>query len=216
MDIMADISKQLKERVSQVFKYKKLNVNSASRILGIPQRTLNRQVNEEGKVGMELIYAIMNNFSDISSEWLISGEGEMLSSQKDALSLADASPYYEELPVSAGLRDSFDPSKEAASGYISMPRWRAQFYFPVIGTSMEPEIHAGDIIGVNRVESLRELDPDKIYMIVTNESRMIKRCYHDTENPELLWCVSPNYPSFAINKNDICALFHVVNRIERL
>ena len=124
MDIMADISKQLKERVSQVFKYKKLNVNSASRILGIPQRTLNRQVNEEGKVGMELIYAIMNNFSDISSEWLISGEGEMLSSQKDALSLADASPYYEELPVSAGLRDSFDPSKEAASGYISMPRWR--------------------------------------------------------------------------------------------
>ena len=213
---MADAGKQLKERVSQVLKYKKLNVNSASRILGIPQRTLNRQVNEDGKVGMELVYAIMNNFPEISSDWLISGEGEMLLSNRDAFSLSDASPYYEELPVSAGLRDAFDPAKEVASGYISMPRWRAQFYFPVIGTSMEPEIHAGDIIGVNRVESLRELDPDKIYMIVTNESRMIKRCYHDAENPELLWCVSPNYPSFAINKNDICALFHVVNRIERL
>lgn len=214
---MKDVEKFLKERVCQVLRYKGLNVNSASRILDIPQRTLNRQVNEEGKVGMELLYAIMNSFPEVSSSWLVTGEGEMLSANEDeGLSLADASPYYEELPVSAGLRDSFDPTKEVASGYISMPRWRAQFYFPVIGTSMEPEIHAGDIIGVNRVESLRELDPDKIYMIVTNESRMIKRCYHDAENPELLWCVSPNYPSFAINKNDICALFHVVNRIERL
>lgn len=214
---MKDAEKKLKERVGQVLKCKGLNVNSASRILDIPQRTLNRQVNEDGKVGMELLYAVMDTFHDISPVWLVTGEGDMLAAnESEAVSLADASPYYEELPVSAGLRSAFDPAKEIASGYISMPRWRAQFYFPVIGTSMEPEIHAGDIIGVNRVESLRELDPDKIYMIVTNESRMIKRCYHDAENPELLWCVSPNYPSFAINKNDICALFHVVNRIERL
>ena len=92
----------------------------------------------------------------------------------------------------------------------------AQFYFPVSGTSMEPEIHSGDIVGVNRVESLREVDPDKIYMIVTNESRMIKRCHSDENDDSIMWCVSPNYPAFKIKKNDICAMFHVVNRIERL
>lgn len=213
---MNGTEKQLKERVLQILKFKQLNVNTASRVLGIPQRTLNRQVNEDGKVGMELLYSILNNFLDISPMWLIMGEGEMCSDEKEQLLQVAASPYYDELPVSAGLRDSFDTAKEMASGYISMPQWSAQFYFPVIGTSMEPEIHAGDIIGVNRVESLRNVDPDKIYMIVTNESRMIKRCYHDKENPELLWCVSPNYPSFSIRKSDICALFHVVNRIERL
>jgi hypothetical protein len=213
---MKGVEKQLKERVLQVLKYKNMNVNSASKVLGIPQRTLNRQVNEDGKVGMELLYSIMDNFVDISPLWLVMGDGEMILADSEQFSVAGASPYYNDLPVSAGLRDSFDPSKEVASGYISMPQWKAQFYFPVIGTSMEPEIHAGDIVGVNKVESLREVDPDKIYMIVTNESRMIKRCYHDAENPELLWCVSPNYPSFAINKGDICALFHVVNRIERL
>lgn len=206
----------LKERILKVFEYKGLNANSASRILGIPQRTINRQVNEEGKVGLELVNSLLNNFTDISPAWLLLGEGSMLCCREFDTCSKDVSPFYSDLPVSAGNKSTFDPEKEEPSGYIVMPHWYAQFYFPVLGTSMEPEIHSGDIIGVNRVESLRELDSEKIYMIVTNESRMIKRCYPDKENPELLWCISPNYPAFTINKNDICAIFHVVNRIERL
>ncbi len=206
----------IKQRIIKVIEYKGLNANSASPILGIPQRTLNRQINEDAKVGMELVSAILNNFSDISPAWLMLGEGNMLLDDEQPVFSNDFSPFYNDLPVSAGLRDAFDPSVEKPSGYISVPHWSAQFYFPVSGTSMEPEIHPGDIIGVNRVESLRDIDPDKIYMIITNESRMIKRCYHDKENSELMWCVSPNYPSFAIKKSDICAVFHVVNRIERL
>lgn len=206
----------LKERVLMVFEYKKINANSASRILGIPQRTINRQVNENGKVGMELVSALLTNFPEISPSWLILGEGGMLYCKQLDLSSKDFAPYYNDLPVSAGLRDTFDVAMEVPTGYISMPHFYAQFYFPVSGTSMEPEIYSGDIIGVNRVESLREIDSEKIYMIVTNESRMIKRCYPDKDNPELMWCVSPNYPAFTINKSDICAIFHVVNRIERL
>lgn len=206
---------KLSYRVSQVLKYKNLNVNSASKVLGIPQRTLNRQVNENAKVSMDLFYSIIDNFPDISLRWLVLGEGEMLRSDSLFMPLG-GSPFYRDLPVSAGYRDAFDPARENPSGYVSIPQFNAQFYFPVSGTSMEPEIHSGDIVGVNRVESMRDLDPDKIYMIVTNESRMIKRCYHDKDNSELLWCVSPNYPSFTINKNDICAIFHVVNRIEQL
>ncbi len=206
----------LKDRVVRVLKFKKLNPSSAGRLLGIPQRTINRQVNENGKIGMELVYSILNIFSDISPRWLILGEGSMLSNKDMDFNMKGVSPFYSDLPVTAGLRDSFDPRIETPSGFISMPQWYAEFYFPVSGTSMEPDIHSGDIIGVNRVESLNEIDPEKIYMIVTNESRMIKRCYSDENNSELLWCVSTNYPSFTINKSDICAIFHVVNKIERL
>ena len=206
----------IKRRIIKVFESKGLNANSASSILGIPQRTLNRQVNEDAKVGMELVSALLNNFADISPAWLMLGEGDMYLDVAQPDLSKNCAPFYNDLPVSAGLRDAFDPTSEVPSGYISMPQWSTQFYFPVSGTSMEPEIHSGDIIGVNRVDSLRDIDPDKIYMIVTNESRMIKRCYHDKENSELMWCVSPNYPSFAIRKSDICAIFHVVNRIERL
>lgn len=206
----------MKERVLDVFRAKKINVNRASKLLGIPQRTLNRQVHENGKVGMELVYSLLNTFTDISPAWLVLGQGEMLQDADAMRVFNSAAPYYSNLPVTAGQKDVFDPSSERPTGYISMPDWAAQFYFPVSGTSMEPEIHSGDIVGVNRVESLREIDPDKIYMIVTNESRMIKRCHSDEHDESIMWCVSPNYPAFKINKRDICAMFHVVNRIERL
>ena len=152
----------LKDRILNVFKAKKINVNRASKMLNIPQRTLNRQVNESGKIGMELVYSLLNTFSDISPAWLLLGQGEMFVETDGFAAIKGAAPYYSNLPVMAGYKEAFDPSREKPTGYISMPGLSAQFYFPVSGTSMEPEIYSGDIIGVNRVDSLNEIDPAKI------------------------------------------------------
>lgn len=203
----------IKDRVIAVLKAKGLNVNRASKVFGIPQRTMNRQVNEDGKIAMDLMYAILDNFPEISPLWLVLGEGEMFR-ECDVTQECVSAPFFSDMPVSAGLRDSFDPSMEKANGYISLPSQKANFYFPVSGTSMEPEVFSGDIVGVVRVGQFDRISPEAIYMIVTNENRMIKHCYIDENNPELLWCVSPNYPSFPINRADICAMFRVVSRIQ--
>ncbi len=206
------MDRNIKKRVSAVLKYKQMNVNRASKFLDMPQRTLNRQVNEDGNISMELVYAILSNFPEISAAWLISGEGSMIADE--CVIPEGAVPYYNDLPVSAGLKDAFDPARENPTAYISLPTKIADFYFPVSGNSMEPEINDGDIVGVNKVSRNEGIVHGDVYMIVTNDARMIKRCYHDNNDPNLIWCVSPNYPSFPINKNDVCALFKVVNRIE--
>jgi hypothetical protein len=203
----------IKDRVIAVLKAKGLNVNRASKVFGIPQRTMNRQVNEDGKIAMDLMYAILDAFPEVSPLWLVLGEGEMFR-ECDVTQECVSAPFFSDMPVSAGLRDSFDPSMEKANGYISLPSQKANFYFPVSGTSMEPEVFSGDIVGVVRVGQFDRISPEAIYMIVTNENRMIKHCYIDENNPELLWCVSPNYPSFPINRADICAMFRVVSRIQ--
>ena len=202
----------IKDRVVAVLKHIGMNVNRASKMLGIPQRTLNRQVNEGGNISMDLVYAILNNVPEISPAWLIAGEGPMLVGE-EAPSI-DTVPFYEDLPLSAGNRDAFNPAQEKPSAFFSIPTCQADFYFPVSGSSMEPEFNDGDVVGVKRVDRSEGLVHGAVYMIVTNENRMIKRCYHDNNDPNLIWCVSPNYPSFPINKNDVCALFKVVNRIE--
>jgi hypothetical protein len=202
----------IKSRVVEVLKFKEINVNRASKKLCIPQRTLNRQVNEDGNISMDLLYALLDHFPEISPLWLLLGEGEMLldSARQKAASI----PFYNDLPLSAGYRDAFDPGRENPTSYISFPNSGADFFFPVSGTSMEPDINDGDIVGVKRVEREEGIVHGDVYMIVTNDARMIKRCYHDNNDPNLIWCVSPNYPSFPINKNDVCALFKVVNRIQ--
>ena len=202
----------IRDRVSEVLKYLGLNVNRARKYLGVPQRTLNRQVNEGGNISMEIVNAILNNVPEISPAWLIAGDGPMLLG--DIAPKAPGLPFYDDLPLSAGLRDSFDPANEKPSAYISIPTSPADFYFPVSGSSMEPEFNDGDIVGVKRVDCTEGIVHGAVYMVVTNENRMIKRCYHDNNDPNLIWCVSPNYPSFPINKNDVCALFKVVSRIE--
>ncbi len=202
----------IKERVVAVLKHIGMNVNRASKFLGVPQRTLNRQVNEGGNISMEIVYAILNNVPEISPAWLIAGEGAMLVGEEAPK--ACTIPFYDDLPLSAGHRDAFDPTREKPSAYISIPTSQADFYFPVSGNSMEPEFNDGDIVGVKRVDRSEGIVHGAVYMVVTNENRMIKRCYHDNNDPNLIWCVSPNYPSFPINKNDVCALFKVVNRIE--
>ena len=202
----------IKSRVVEVLRFKQINVNRASKKLCIPQRTLNRQVNEDGNISMDLLYALLDHFPEISPLWLLLGEGEMLldSTRQTTASI----PFYNDLPLSAGYRDAFDPGRENPTSYISFPNSGADFFFPVSGTSMEPDINDGDIVGVKRVEREEGIVHGDVYMIVTNDARMIKRCYHDNNDPNLIWCVSPNYPSFPINKNDVCALFKVVNRIE--
>ena len=207
--------RNIKERVVAVLKEKGLNVNRASGVLGMPQRTLNRQVNEGGNVTMELVYAIIDGFPEISPQWLVAGEGEMYR-EDDRVTAEYAVPFYSDLPVSAGLRDAFDPARETPGSYISLPSKNADFFFPVSGTSMEPEINPGDIIGVRKLAPGENIVHGGIYMVVTNDTRMIKRCYYDDHNAELIWCVSPNFPSFPIKKSDICAIFRVVNRIETL
>ena len=202
----------IKDRVVAVLKHIGMNVNRASKMLGIPQRTLNRQVNEGGNISMDLVYAILNNVPEISPAWLIAGEGPMLVGE-EAPSI-DTVPFYEDLPSSAGNRDAFNPAQEKPSAFFSIPTCQADFYFPVSGSSMEPEFNDGDVVGVKRIDRSEGIVHGAVYMIVTNENRMIKRCYHDNNDPNLIWCVSPNYPSFPINKNDVCALFKVVNRIE--
>jgi hypothetical protein len=202
----------IKSRVVEVLKFKEINVNRASKKLCIPQRTLNRQVNEDGNISMDLLYALLDHFPEISPLWLLLGEGEMLldSTRQTTASI----PFYNDLPLSAGYRDAFDPGRENPTSYISFPNSGADFFFPVSGTSMEPDINDGDIVGVKRVEREEGIVHGDVYMIVTNDARMIKRCYHDNNDPNLIWCVSPNYPSFPINKDDVCALFKVVNRIQ--
>ena len=207
---------EIKRRILILLTEKGLNVSKASGVLDIPQRTLNRQLNEGGSVSMELIRAINRYFPEVSIEWILSGEGEMYNGVNEFNNLPrNVSPYYKSVTVSAGVRDTINDC-EAADAFVSIPGANADFYFPVVGTSMQPEINEGDIIGVKKMESFIELDAKRVYMIVTHDSRCIKHCSTDPHDDGTIVCTSPNYHPVTLKKDGILAIYDVVIKISNV
>lgn len=167
------------------------------------------------------LQSIFNAFPDINPDWLLTGSGEMYLSDEPQLHPVKQSngdiPYYEKLPVSAGQIEVVLQNANP-SGYMFIPGVHAIAFFPVIGCSMSPRINEGDIIGVDNINSWDTPDPDKTYLIVTNEDRMIKHLQADANDPEILWAISDNkaFGKFKILKENIKYIYRVTYHGENL
>ena len=86
-------------------------------------------------------------FSDELKQKLYEHYTYLSGTQEHSLPNADSIPYYKEVPVSAGRAELMEvEGEENAVGFIKITGVSGKFAFPVIGCSMEPVIHAGDIV----------------------------------------------------------------------
>lgn len=65
-------------RIKDVIAYYKLTDRAFAIKCGIKQNTLSRQLNGVSEISVPTINAILDNYDDISAEWLLRGKGEML------------------------------------------------------------------------------------------------------------------------------------------
>lgn len=198
----------VKDRMLALVDYTKLSKRKFQESIGVSNSYI--QNISEG-IGADVLNRITIQYPEINTHWLITGEGKMLreGSEYELKETPQMGvPYYEELPVSAGQLEVLLQSSKP-TGYINIPGLRAQALFPVVGCSMKPEINPGDVVGVEALNNWDTIDPDKVYMIITSDDRMIKHLELDDEDSEILWCVSPNYKRFKIAKSNIKAIYRI-------
>lgn len=202
----------IKNRVAEYCKKKNIAVSKFESLSGLSNGYFN-QVKK--RPSPDKIDGISKAFPDINTDWLITGEGEMLKSDAAPVSgtavqakTGKGVPYYADLPVSAGELDVI-VADAVPSGYVDIPGLHALALFPVVGCSMQPDINPGDVIGVEPVKDPGKADPNKVYLIITADQRMIKHLVPDEEDPGILWAISPNYPRIKIYKEEIKSIYHV-------
>ena len=195
------------ERIKKVIQESGLSVNQFASKIGFKQGNLSQILNGKRNAdNRNLIKGIADTFN-IKEEWLLYGTGEEGGNNEI---LASSVPYYKEVPVSAGRAELMEvEGEENAVGFIKITGVSGKYAFPVIGCSMEPVIHAGDIVVVDELNQWDKIDPDKIYLVFTHDDRMIKHLETDEGNSEILWCISPNYKRFSIEKTDILKIYKV-------
>lgn len=72
---MEDIIIQRFKKVAEKYN---LSVTALGKLIGIHPSTLNRQFSGESSMSLNTIDAFLQHFKDISAEWLLRGEGEMM------------------------------------------------------------------------------------------------------------------------------------------
>lgn len=202
----------VKERIKVFISHKGFSINAFEKKCGLSTGYIG---NMRKSLSPEKLMSIIQNFPDLNRDWLLYGEGEMLAGNDSAPQDAPprgAVPFYGTLPVSAGSADLMSVmSDETPTGWLQLPEVTGALgAFPVVGCSMEPDIRAGDYVVITAVDRWERLDPDKIYLVITHDDRMIKHLETDRDDPGILWCTSPNYRSFAIRKDEIRAIYRVI------
>lgn len=65
------------DRIKTLVNAKARSVREFAELIGVKQVTLNQQVVGDRKLSLDVIWAILNSFEDISAEWLLRGVGNM-------------------------------------------------------------------------------------------------------------------------------------------
>ena len=203
------------QRIRTIIENEGLNINSFSTKINVPRTTIKSMFEKNTNPSFEQLSKIIDAFTSYSIDWIIRGKGQMLKDTTSQYQLSNeftegAIPYYDNLPVSAGQFDlATYHQDEKPTGYIKIPGVSAKGLFPVIGCSMKPDINPGDVVGLSNMDRWEMVDPDKVYLIVTRDDRMIKHLMIDESDKEILWCISPNYPKFSIRKDEIVYIYRI-------
>lgn len=176
-------------------------------------------------VGMKAIQNIVLLFG-ISSDWLLTGKGEMLKSDATKREeTIDASvsliptigkPYYD-VDFLGGFDDVFNDQTAIPMHNIIIQGFeRVQLWCNVSGHSMEPQINHGDIIGLREC-TVNDIQYGEVYAVVLDSLRTIKKI-RKASDPAMLRYIPINTEDFdeqefAINR--ITKVYEVIGSISK-
>ncbi len=180
-------------------------------------------IRERNGVSSKMLDLITAAYPEINRAWLLTGEGEMLKS--DRVTSAPASnkniPFYD-IDVTASIAESFNDTPEIPQYYIDFPPLNdCTAAFPVYGESMEPDFFAGEVVLVKEITNVDSMLWGEPYLVITNANcdnlRTIKNVYLSEDRTKfILRATNPRYAGDTIiPRDDVLKIFLVKGKVNR-
>jgi phage repressor protein C with HTH and peptisase S24 domain len=155
------------DRLDKVIQYLGLNVNSFAKEIGLNRAERLYQIKRGNyAISKNLASIIVDRFSDINEAWLLTGEGEMITSSEN----------FSKIPLYNISMDEFDAdlSKLPVTDELEIPILAgSDFAFVNHGDSMEPEIDHGSVVFVKKIEKDMVVFGD-IYLVVSERMNVVR------------------------------------------
>lgn len=214
----------LKDRLLQFIDYTGLEIAVFERSIGLSNGAVHKM--GEGTRN-STIDKISVKYPDLNIVWLKTGVGNMLLSDERnektiTVNQTAISPNNRkgaliyDIDATCGLNGrDIEFTDEKVIGSIDAPEINpdSKIIFAT-GDSMQPLIASGDRVVIRKIESWDYFNYGQVYLIITNEYRLIKRVRRhpkDADNLILLRSENPDYDDIDLPKREIIHLFIVEN-----
>ena len=176
--------------------------------------------NKESLPGSAMLVKILTKYPELSADWLLTGNGEMIKGDKREVAHQAENPK-EGIPLipfsamAGALTGEQSVLEYECERYVVPAFHNADFLMPVKGNSMTPTYISGDIVACQRVP-MTDLffQWNKPYVLDTAQGAIIKRIKPGSDKDHVL-IVSDNkeYDPFELPYKDIYAVALVIGLI---
>lgn len=195
--------------------------------LGIKPNTLSSWVSRN-TMDFELIIA---KCSFIDANWLLTGKGNMLKSEKEdkiilervenfslELKTDNLVPIVDTEAVGGFGNANFSIEKSNIIDYCSIPAFRGKkidFMIPVRGQSMTPKYSSGDLVACKIISDNTFIQWNEIHVIATREQGILLKRIKKSDKDGYLVAISenPEYPAFNIPESEITGIALVIGGV---
>ncbi|MCR5191344.1 MAG: S24 family peptidase [Bacteroidales bacterium] len=164
--------------------------------------------------------AILDYYKDISSDWLLRNEGEMLRNDP-------SEPHPQHSPNTAGIplveieavagfgNADFAITEQDVKDYYIVPEFsllHIDFMLKIRGSSMYPKYNSGDVVACTIIKERNFIQWNRCHIIATASQGILCKRLLPSERKGYIRAVSDNtsYPPFEIPEEDITGIALVV------
>lgn len=205
----------VKERLIEFLNYKDIGQVKFAEMVGLSRGFVN---NISRSIQPKTLLRIAKQFPELSTGWLLTGEGTMLVTEPDTVQPKKGDVPFYDVDFAASYLDYYnDEGQPAIDHYVNIPQADgASMVCRASGESMAPTIPNGSHVILSEVTDFRWLDYGEIYALVaSNGLRTIKRIRKNKDESKLtLVPDNPDYDINEIEKQDVLRLFRVIGTIQ--
>lgn len=207
------------DRIKLYIDTKGISIAAFEKSVGMSNASFSKSLKNNGAIGTDKLENILSIYSDISPEWLLTGQGDMLK-EEPSLSVSmnpqEGTPYYD-----VDFLGGFDLQENSqamvpALNIVANICPRAEMWCNITGRSMEPTISHGDIIALHKC-SVEDIQYGEVYAVVLDTFRTVK-ILRKSSTPGMLKFVPVNKEEFdeqEFSISRILQVYEVVGSIRR-
>ena len=180
-------------------------------------------------IGSTTMAKIRKAYSNLNTDWLISGDGKMFNKQqkeqnKDPISdtyIEDSIPIYD-IEINAGVitRLIDDNNDIPLAGWLYLkdnPNTTGLIGVRAKGDSMSTFIDGGDIMLIRKLQNFDFIPPGHAYVVISEELSIVKYVRNGKDdNHWTLRSHNANYEDFSVKRSAVKHLFIVVKVLKEL